>query len=173
MTGGSGTGDCAERLARPQSGHDPRYVRYQALRQVAHLGARIGVDLLALAVIQLLRHLEGLAGRPAEARNAYFLQRRQIVQLGRPLPLIFDADGKRTLEALGRVGNGLGNLAPNNSVLRRVPHLKLASGNFRGGDNFKIGDWDEVPDLQLAPADNGKRRRFHTTNPDDASGTMA
>jgi hypothetical protein len=51
------------------------------------------------------------------------------VQLGRPLPLIFDADGNRTLEALGRVGNRLGNLAPNNSVLRRMPHLKLTSGN--------------------------------------------
>src|ERR1700751_2154195 len=43
-------------------------------------------------------------------------------------------------------------LPPNNSVLRRMPHLKLAAGNLRGGDNFKIGDWHEVPDFQLAPA---------------------
>jgi hypothetical protein len=37
----------------------------------------------ALAVIELLRHLQRLAGRPAESRAAEFLQRRQIVQLGR------------------------------------------------------------------------------------------
>ena len=65
-----GHGDCAERLPHLQSGHDLRYVRYQALWQVAHLGARIGDDLLALAVIELLRHLERLARRPAEARAA-------------------------------------------------------------------------------------------------------
>jgi hypothetical protein len=86
-----GYGDCTERLAHPQSGNDPRSVRYQALRQVAHLGARIGDDLLALTIIELLRHLKCLAGRPAEARAAEFLQRRQIMQLGWPLPLILDA----------------------------------------------------------------------------------
>jgi hypothetical protein len=48
-------------------------------------GARIGDDLFALAIIELLRHLECLAGRPAETRTAQFLQRRQIMQLGRPL----------------------------------------------------------------------------------------
>ena len=77
------------------------------------------------------------------------------MQLGRPLPLVFDAHGKPTLEVLGRISNRLGNLAPNNSLLRRMPHLKLASGNFRGGDNFKIGDWHEVSDFQLAPAYDG------------------
>jgi hypothetical protein len=54
--------DRAKRLAHPQSGQDPRYVRYQALRQIAYLCARIGNDLLALAVIQLLRHFERFAG---------------------------------------------------------------------------------------------------------------
>jgi hypothetical protein len=49
-------GDGAERLAHPQSGHDPRYVRYQVLRQVADLGTGIGDDLFALAE------------RPADAR---------------------------------------------------------------------------------------------------------
>ena len=65
-----GHGDCAERLAHPQSGSDPRHVRYQALRQVAHLGTRISDDLLALPIIELLGHLERLAGRPAETRAA-------------------------------------------------------------------------------------------------------
>src|SRR4051812_38854239 len=62
-----GNGDGAERL---QPSHDLRHVRYQALWHVSHLGARIGDDLLALTVIELLRHLERLAGRPAEARAA-------------------------------------------------------------------------------------------------------
>ena len=68
---------------------------------------------------------------------------------------------------MGRVGNCLGNLALNNSVLRRMPHLKLASGNFRGGDNFKIGDWHEAPDFQLALAHDGQGRRLHAANADD------
>src|SRR5664280_1165841 len=161
-----GHGDCAERLAYPQSGHDPRHVCYQALRQVAHLGARVGDDLLALAVIQLLRHLERLAGRPAEARGAEFLQRRQIVQLGWPLSLILDAHSKRALEAQSCIDYVLGNLAPDNPVLRRVPHLELAARNLRGGDSFKIGEWHEVEDFQLALADNSQGRRLHSANPD-------
>src|SRR5450432_2395301 len=52
----------AERLAHPQSGHDSRYVRYQALWQIAYLRPGIGDNLLALAVIQLLRHFERFAG---------------------------------------------------------------------------------------------------------------
>src|SRR6266403_1850545 len=43
----------------------------------------------------------------------------------------------------------------NNSVLRRVPHLELPTRDLRGGDNFKIGKRHEVPDFQLALADNG------------------
>src|SRR5450756_783124 len=163
---GLGHGDCAERLAHPQSSHDPRHVCYQALRQVAHLGTRIGDDLLALAVIELLRHRKCLAGRPAEARGAEFLQRRQIVQLGWSLPFIFDAHRKRALEALSCIDYVLGNLAPDDSVLRRVPHLEPASRNFRGGDNFKIGEWHEVADFQLALADNCQGRRLHSANPD-------
>jgi hypothetical protein len=26
----------------------------------------------------------------------------------------------------------------------------MAARNFRGGDNFKIGEWHEVPDFQLS-----------------------
>jgi hypothetical protein len=60
---------------------------------------------------------------------------RQIVQLGWRLPLILDAHSKRALEALSCVDYVLGNLAPDNSVLRCVPHLELAASNCRGGDN--------------------------------------
>src|SRR3954452_19999620 len=134
-----GHANCAERLPHLQPCHDFRHVRYQALRQVTHLGARICDDLLALAVIELLRHRERLAGRPAEARAAEFLQRRQIVQLGWPLPLVLDTYAKRALETLSGVDNGLGNLTLEDSLLRCVPQLELAAGNFGGGDNFKIG----------------------------------
>ena len=34
--------------------------------------------------------------------------------------------------------------------MRRSPHLKLASGNFRRGDNFKMSNWHEVPDFKFA-----------------------
>jgi hypothetical protein len=40
------------------------------------------------------------------------------VQLGRPLSPIFDAHGKRALEALSRIDDILRNLAPDNPFLR-------------------------------------------------------
>src|SRR5258705_10153795 len=46
------------------------------------------------------------------------------MQLRWPLPLILNAHGKRALEAFGRFDYVPGDLALNNSVLRRVPHLK-------------------------------------------------
>src|SRR5664280_576228 len=88
------------------------------------------------------------------------------MQLGWPLPLILDTHSKRALEALSRIGNFLSNLAPDNPVLRRVPHLELAARNLRGGDNFKIGEWHEVPDFQLALADNRQCRRLHPADTD-------
>src|SRR6516164_5929197 len=129
-----GHGDRAERLAHPQSGHDLWHVRYQALWQVTHLGARIGDDLLALAVVEFLRHRERLARRPAEARAAYFLQRRQIVQFGWPLPLSLDAHAKRALKALSGVDDGLGDLTLEDSLLRRMsPLRKLPAASSRCG----------------------------------------
>ena len=125
---GIGHGDCAERLARLQAGHDLRNIGYQALREITHLGAGIGDDLLTLAVIELLGDFQRLAGRPAEARAAQFLERRQIVELWRSLPLIFNTHAKRALEAVGRFDDRLGDLPPDNSLLRRVPHLELTAG---------------------------------------------
>jgi hypothetical protein len=63
------------------------------------------------------------------------------------LPLIVDADSERALEIPSRIGNLLRNLAPDDSVLRRVPHLELAAGNFRGGDNFKKSERHKVPNF--------------------------
>jgi hypothetical protein len=44
-----------------------RNIRYQALREITHLGAGIGDDLLALAVIEFLSDFQRFAGRPTEA----------------------------------------------------------------------------------------------------------
>jgi hypothetical protein len=40
----------------------------------------------------------------------------------------------------------------------------LAAGNFGGGDNFKIGDWHEVPDFQFTLAHNGQGRSLNAAN---------
>jgi len=88
------------------------------------------------------------------------------MQFGRSLTLIFDAHGERALEAFGCFDDVLGNFVSNDPVLRRVPHLKMAFRNFRGGDNFKIGEWHEVLDFQLTLADNRQGRRLHSANPD-------
>src|SRR5260370_13520157 len=95
------------------------------------------------------------------------------MQFGRSLPLILDAHGKRALEAVGRFEDVLGNLAPNNPVLRRVPHLELTSRNLRGGDNFKIGEWYKIADFQLTLANDCQRRRLHATNTYDPPPTFS
>src|SRR5271157_6333674 len=164
---GIGHRDCAERLARLQAGDGLRNIRCQALREITHLGARIGDDLLALAVIEFLSDFQRLAGRPTEARAAQFLERGQIVELWRPLPLIFNTHAKRALEALGRVDDRLGVLPPDNSLLRRVPHLELTAGYGRGGDNFKIRLRHEIPDFELALANNRQSWRLDPADSDN------
>ena len=89
------------------------------------------------------------------------------------MPFILDANGKRALEAPSRIGNVLRDLPPDNSVMRRVPHLELAARHFCGGDNFKIGQWHEVADFQLALAHNGQGRRLHATDPDHSPRALA
>jgi hypothetical protein len=69
-------------------------------------------------------------------------------------------------EAHSRVDDLLRNIAPDNPFLRRAAHLELSSGNLRGGNDLKIGDWHEVPDFQFTLANNGQGWRLDTTNPD-------
>jgi hypothetical protein len=64
------------------------------------------------------------------------------------------------------VDDGLGNLTLEDSLLRRMAQLELAARNFRGRDNFKVGDWHEVPNFQLALAYDGQGRRLHPPNAD-------
>ena len=68
---------------RLQPGDYLRYVPDRTLRQVSHLGTRIGQDFLARAVIELLRDLQGFGSRPTEPGATKFLQQRQIVKPGR------------------------------------------------------------------------------------------
>ena len=91
------------------------------------------------------------------------------MQLGWPLPLVLDTHAKRALETLSGIDDGLGNLTLEDSLLRRMAHLELAARNFRGGDNFKIGDWHEVPDFQLALAHDRQGRRLHASNADHSA----
>ena len=94
------------------------------------------------------------------------------MQLGWSLPLVLDTYAKRALETLSGVDDGLGNLTLEDSLLRRMAHLELAARDLRGGDNFKVGDWHEVPDFQLALANDGQSRRLHSTHADHAARTL-
>ena len=88
------------------------------------------------------------------------------MELWRPLPLVFNTHAERALEIPGRFDDRLGDLPPDNSLLRRVPHLELTSGCDRGGDNFKISEGHKVPDFQFALAHNGQGRRLHPADTD-------
>ena len=90
--------DGAVGLSGPQPGDDLRNVRDGAFRQIPDLGARVGQDLPARPVIELLGHFQRLRGRPAEARAAQLLERRQVVQPGRALPPVLDPHPERALE---------------------------------------------------------------------------
>jgi hypothetical protein len=84
-----------------------------------------------------------------------------------------DPHCKRALEAFGCFGNVLCNLSLNNSVLRRVPDLELTSRNLRGCDNFKIGEWHEVPDFKLAFTHNGQSRCLYSADADHSSRALS
>src|SRR5208282_842147 len=71
-------------------------------------------------------------------------------------------------EVLGRFDNRLGDLPPDNSLLRRVPHLEMTAGHRRGGDNFKIRLRHEIPDFKLAPAHDRQSWRLDPADSDNA-----
>src|SRR6516162_1442298 len=91
-----------------QCGGDGRHVRDLVLTQIAGLGARIGDQLLAVAVVEFLGDGERLIRRPAPALAAGLLQRRQVEQLRRPLAAMLDLDAERAAIAIGRAGYRLG-----------------------------------------------------------------
>ena len=73
-----------------QRGDDGRHVGDLVLGQIAGLGAGVGDELLAVAVIELLGDGERLVGGPAPALAAGLLQRRQVEQARRRLPAMLD-----------------------------------------------------------------------------------
>ena len=161
-------GDGGIGFACPHSGDDLRRVGDRALRQVAHLGTRIGEDLLAHAVIELLRHLQGPGSGPAEAGTAQLLQRGQVVKPRRALALVLHPHAERTREVPRRLHNRLGIFALQDAVLRRMPHPECAAPGIGGGRDLEVGDRNEVADLQLALARDRKRRGLHPPHPDHA-----
>ena len=54
------------------------------------------------------------------------------MQFGWSLPLIFNPHAKRPLEAQSRIDDVLGNLAPDNPLLGRVPHPQLTARDIGG-----------------------------------------
>src|SRR6516162_5806449 len=112
-----------------QCGGDGRHVRDLVLTQIAGLGARIGDQLLAVAVVELLGDGERLVRGPAPALAAGLLQRRQVEQLRRPLPAMLDLDAERAAIAIGRAGYGLGAGAVLDTLLRwrRVTYGETAA----------------------------------------------
>ena len=154
--------------ARAQPGNDPRNVRDGAFRQIADLGARVGQNLLARAVIEFLGNLERLRGRPAEAGAAQLLERGQVVQPGRALPPVLDTHPERTLEAPRRLEHLLRRLAFENAPLRRVPHPQRPALGMRRGHHLEISDRHEVADLDLAPARDRQGRCLDPANADHA-----
>src|SRR5271165_4658607 len=113
--------------SRQRSG-DGRHVRDLVLTQIAGLGARIGDQLLAVAVVEFLGDGERFVSRPAPALAAGLFQRRQVEQLRRPLPAMLDLDAKRAAITIGRAGYGLGAEAVLDALLcgRSVAHVETA-----------------------------------------------
>ena len=158
--------DLAEGLAGLEPRHDPGDVRGEALGQVAGLGAGVGDGLLAVAVVELLRHRERLLRRPAEARSAELLQGGQVVQPRRRLPLLLHLDRERALEAVRPRRDRFRAFALQDLVLGRVPHLEAAGLHLSGRHHLEVGLRLEGADLELAPADDGERRRLHPADAD-------
>ena len=155
--------------AHTQPGDDRRHVGDGALRQVAHLGARIGQDLLPRPVVELLGHLQRLRRRPAEARVRELLKRRQIMQPRRTLAPALYPHLERTREAARRLHHGLRPSALHDALLRRVAHPEPAIARVRIGHDLEVAQRHEVADLELAPARDRERRRLHPPDPDHRS----
>ena len=145
-----------------------QYVPDRALRQVSHLGTRIGQDFLARAVIELLRDLQGFGSRPAEPGAAKFLQRRQIVKPGRALPLVLDPYAERTLEVPRRGYDLFCVLALEDAVFRCVPHPERAPFDMGRGHDFEVRNRHEVADFKFAFARDRQGRCLDPAHTDHA-----
>lgn len=71
------------------------------------------------------------------------------------LPLVLDAHPERSREAVRGRGDRFCVFPPDDPFLGCVSHLKTTGGNLCRRDNLEVGDRNELPDFQLAPADDG------------------
>ena len=86
------------------------------------------------------------------------------------LPLVLDAHPERSGEAVRSRSDRFCVVPPDDPLLGCVSHLKLTSGHLCRGNNLEVGDRDELPDFQLAPADDGQSRRLDPADTDHRSG---
>src|ERR1700730_12831284 len=120
--------------------------------QVTGFRARIGDQLLAVAVIKLLRHRKRLVGRPAPTLATGLLQRGEIEEAWRPLPVFFNRDAERPLMPCRGLCDRLGAdaLLDPHFGGRGMTHQKAAACDGRGSHDLKIVLGPEVADFQLA-----------------------
>ena len=151
-------------------GDDGRHVGDLVLGQMAGLGSGVGDELLALAIVELLRDRKGLVGGPAPALAAGLLQRRQVEQARRRLPAMLDRHGEWAGVLGGGLGDGFGHGAiPDAGLGRRgMAHEEGAILDLGRGHDLEIVLDAEVADLDLAQADDGQRGRLHPADADDA-----
>src|SRR5262249_47048457 len=146
-----------------------RHIGDLVLGQVAGLRARVGDELLALAVVEFLGHGKRPVRGPPPALTTGLLQRRQVEQARRPLSTMLDRHAERT----GVVGRGPSDQLRPSSILdtllwrRGMPHGEAAVGDLGGGDDLEIVLDAKVADLQLAHTNYGEGRRLHAAYPND------
>src|ERR1700730_16538704 len=142
-----------------QRADNRRHVADLIFAQVTGFRARIGDQLLAGAVIKLLRHRKRLVGRPAPTLATGLLQRGEVEEAWRRLPLFFNRDAEGPLVPGGSLCDrrGADALLYPHFGGRSMTHQKAAACDGRGGHDLKIVLGPEVEDFQIAPADNGQR----------------
>src|SRR6202045_1418753 len=154
-----------------QRGDHRRHVTGLIFAQVTGFRAWIGDQLLAVAVIQLLRHQKRLVGRPTPTLATGLLQGGEIEKTRRRLPLFFNRDAEWPLMA----GCGLCDRLGAEALLdphfggRGMTHQEAAACDGRRGHDLKIVLGPEVADFQLAQADYGQRRRLDPADSNDTA----
>ena len=161
------------KAAQPHhGGGDGGHVGDLVFGQVPRLGAGIGRQLLALAVVKFLRDRERLVRAPAPPLAAGLLQRRQIEQARRRLPAMLDRDGHGTGVFGSGLDDGVGHGAVANACFDRwrVAHYEGAALDLGCRHDLEIVVHLEVENFQFAQTHDGQRWRFDTADADDAFG---
>ena len=161
----------SEAPQRRQRTGDDRHIGNLVLTQMPRLGARIGDQLLAIAIIELLGNRQCLIGSPAPFLRADLLQGRKIIKFGRSLPLTFDFDTKRSPKIDRGFCNGVSPGAILDALLRwrRMANEKAAARSVGHCGDLEIVLRFKVADFQFAQANDSERRRLHPSDADHAA----